>query len=108
MNLPRRKFFHLAAGAAVLPAMWRIARAQSYPARPVRWIVPFPAGGATDLVARIMGQWLSERLGQSFVIENRGGAGGNIGTQAVVSSPADGYILLLIPTASAINATLYP
>jgi len=108
MNLPRRKFLHLAAGAVVLPAAWRIARAQSYPARPVRWIVPFPAGGATDLVARIMGQWLSERLGQPFVIENRAGAGGNIGTQAVVSSPADGYTLLLIPTASAINATLYP
>ena len=108
MKFRRRTFLHLALGAAGLPIISRPVLAQNYPSRPVRWIVPFPAGGATDLVARIMGQWLSERLRQPFVIENRAGAGGNIGTQAVISSPPDGYNLLLIPTASAINATLYP
>jgi tripartite-type tricarboxylate transporter receptor subunit TctC len=84
MKLPRRKFLHLAAGAAALPALSRIARAQAYPSRPVRIIVPFPAGQATDTLARLMGQSLSERLGQPFVIENRTGAGGNIGTESVV------------------------
>ena len=88
MKLPRRQFLHLAAGAAALPAVSRIARAQAYPTRPVRLIVGFPAGGANDIVARLMGQWLSERLGQQFVIENRPGAGGNIGTEAVVRAPA--------------------
>ena len=94
MKLPRRQFLHLAAGAAALPAVSRIARAQTYPSRPVRLIVGFAAGGGTDILARLMGQWLSERLGQPFVIENRPGAGGNIGTEAVVRAPADGYTLL--------------
>src|SRR5262245_45413407 len=107
MKLPRRKFLHLAVGAAALPAVSRIAWAQAYPARPVRLISGFPAGGPTDVLARLMGQWLSERLGQPFVIENRPGAGGNIGTEAVVRAPADGYTLLLVATSSAINATLY-
>ena len=88
MKLPRRQFLHLAAGAAALPAVSRIAWAQAYPTRPVRIIVGFAAGGATDIVARLMGQWLSERLGQPFVIENRPGAGSNIGTEAVVRAPA--------------------
>jgi len=97
----------LATGAAALPLVSRVARAQSYPARPIRWVVPFPPGGATDVVARLISQWLSERLGQPVVIENRGGAGGNIGVQAVVNSPPDGYTILLIPTGATINATLY-
>ena len=103
----RRQFLRLAAGAAALPAMSRIASAQSYPTRPVRLIVPYAAGGGNDIVARLMGQWLSERLGQPFVIENRPGAGTNIGTEAVVHAPADGYTLLLFNSAAAINATLY-
>ena len=107
MKLPRRQFLHLAAGAAALPAVSRIARAQAYPTRPVRIIVGFAPGGATDIVARLMGQWLSERLGQQFVIENRPGAGGNIGTEAVVRAPPDGYTLLLVGAPNAINATLY-
>jgi tripartite-type tricarboxylate transporter receptor subunit TctC len=107
MKLPRRNFLHLAAGAAALPALSRIAWAQTYPARPVRIIVGFPTGGGTDIVARLIGQWLSERLGQSFVIENRPGAGSNIGTEAVVRAPADGYTLLLAATPNAVNATLY-
>src|SRR5262245_1921263 len=97
MKLPRRKFLHLAAGAAALPAVSRIAWAQAYPSRPVRIIVPAAPAGPTDILARLMGQWLSERLGRSFVIENRPGAGGNIGTEAVVRAPPDGYTLLLIP-----------
>src|SRR5262249_10973744 len=107
MKLPRRNFLHLAAGAAALPAVSRIARAQAYPTRPVRVIVPSAPGGATDIVARLIGQWLSERLGQPFVIENRPGAGNNIGTEAVVRAPADGYTLLLAATPNAINATFY-
>ena len=107
MKLPRRQFLHLAAGAAALPAVSRIAWAQAYPTRPVRIIVGFAAGGATDILARLMGQWLSERLGQPFVIENRPGAGSNIGTEAVVRAPPDGYTLLLVSPANAINATLY-
>jgi tripartite-type tricarboxylate transporter receptor subunit TctC len=107
MKLPRRNFLHLAAGAAALPAVSRIARAQAYPTRPVRWIVPYPPGGATDIPARLIGQYLSERLGQQFVIENRTGAGANIGTEAVVRSPPDGYTLLFISTANMINATYY-
>src|SRR6266480_4051193 len=99
--LGRRKFLHLAAGAAALPAVSRIARAETYPSRPVRLIVGFAAGGGYDIVARLMGQWLSERLGQPFVIENRPGAGTNIATEAVVRAPADGYTLLLIATANA-------
>src|SRR5262245_10207320 len=107
MKLPRRQFLHLAAGAAVLPAMSRVARAQAYPARPVRLIVPVAPGGAIDILARLMGQWLSERLGQQFVIDNRPGAGSNIGTEAVVRAPADGYTLLLCGTQNATNAALY-
>jgi tripartite-type tricarboxylate transporter receptor subunit TctC len=107
MKLPRRQFLHLAAGAAALPAMSRIARAQAYPARPVRLIAPFAAGGNVDLVARIMGELLSQRLGQPVIIENRPGAGTNIGTEAVVRAPADGYTLLLASPPAAINATLY-
>jgi len=107
MKLPRRKFLHLAAGAAALPAVSRVARAQAYPSRPVRIIVPFPAGQATDTIARLMGQSLSERLGQPFVIENRTGAGGNIGTESVVRAAPDGYTLLLVGVSNAMNATLY-
>jgi tripartite-type tricarboxylate transporter receptor subunit TctC len=107
MKLPRRNFLHLVAGAAALPAASRFARAQAYPARPVRVIVPAPAGGGYDIVARLMSQWLAERLGQPFVIDNRPGAGGNIGTEAVVRAPRDGYTLLLVAAANAINATLY-
>jgi tripartite-type tricarboxylate transporter receptor subunit TctC len=108
MNLPRRSFLHLAAGAAALAAVSRIAAADTYPLRPVHIIVGFPAGGPGDTLARLIGQWLSERLHQPFVIENRTGAGGNIGTEAVVRAPADGYTLLLATSASAINVTLYP
>ena len=108
MKLPhRRHFLHLTAGAAALPAFSRIARAQTYPSRPVRIIVPFAPGGATDITARLMGQWLSERLGQQFVTENRPGAGSNIGTEVVVNAPPDGYTLLLVGASSAINMTLY-
>ncbi len=107
MKLPRRNFLHLAAGAATLPTISRIARAQAYPSRPVRLTVQVPAGGSPDIVARVIGQWLSERLGQQFVVENRPGASGNIGTEAVVRAPADGYSLLFAMSANAINATLY-
>jgi tripartite-type tricarboxylate transporter receptor subunit TctC len=107
MKLPRRNFLHLAASAAALSAVSRIAWAQAYPSRPVRMIVPIAPGGAQDILARLMGQWLSERLGQPFIIDNRPGGGTNIGTEAVVRAPADGHTLLLIPPDSAINATLY-
>ena len=107
MKLPRRTFLQLAAGAAALPVVSRIAQAQAYPTRPVRIIVGVAAGGGGDLIARVMGQWLSERLGQPFVIENRSGGGGNIGTEAVVRAPPDGYTLLMVGTTQAINATLY-
>lgn len=107
MKIGRRKFLYLAAGAAALPAMSHVATAQAYPSRPVRIVVPVTAGGAQDILARFIGQWLSERLGQPFVIESRPGGGGNIGTEAVVHAPADGYTLLLIASAHAINATLY-
>jgi tripartite-type tricarboxylate transporter receptor subunit TctC len=107
MKVPRRTFLHLAAGAAALPGVSRVARAQSYPTRPARIIVGFAPGGAADIMARLMGQWLSERLGQQFVIENRPGAGGNIATEAAVRSPPDGYTLLLVNSVNAINATLY-
>jgi tripartite-type tricarboxylate transporter receptor subunit TctC len=107
MTLRRRTFLHLAASAATLPAVSMIARAQAYPSRPVRIVVGFPAGGATDIQARLMGQWLSDRLGQQFIVENRAGASGNIGTEAVAKAPADGYTLLQIVTPNAINAALY-
>jgi tripartite-type tricarboxylate transporter receptor subunit TctC len=107
VKLLRRQFLHLAAGAAALPAVSRIAWAQAYPSRPVRIVVGFAAGGPTDILARLVGQWLSERLGQQYVIENRPGAGGNIATEAVVNAPADGYTLLLVAPANTINATLY-
>jgi tripartite-type tricarboxylate transporter receptor subunit TctC len=107
MKLARRTFLHLAAGAAALPAASRMAWSQAYPSRPVRIIVGFPPGGATDIQARLMGQWLSDRIGQQFIIENRPGASGNIGTEAVVRSPADGYTLLQIVTPNAISAALY-
>jgi len=107
MRLPRRKFLHLAAGAAALPAVPRFARAQTYPNRPVRMIVPFGPAGTTDIVARLIGQWLSEHLGQQFIVENRPGGAGNIGTEAVVRAPADGYTLLMIDVSPAINATLF-
>jgi tripartite-type tricarboxylate transporter receptor subunit TctC len=107
MKFPRRTFLGMAVGAAALPAVPRIARAQAYPSRLVRIIVGFPAGGATDIQARLMGQWLSDRLGQQFIIENRAGASGNIGTEAVARAPADGYTLLQIVTPHAINAALY-
>jgi tripartite-type tricarboxylate transporter receptor subunit TctC len=108
VKFPRRQFLHLAAGAAALSALSRIARAQAYPSRPIRWVVGFVPGGATDIIARLMGQWLSERLGQSVVIENRPGAGSNIATEMVVNAPPDGYTLLLVGPANAVNATLYP
>ena len=107
MKLPRRNFLHLAAGTAALPVVSRIAWAQTYPTRPVRIVVPFTPGGANDITARLIGQWLSERLGQQFIIENRPGGGGNIGIEAVVRSPADGYTLLVVGTTAAINATLF-
>src|SRR5499433_895900 len=107
MKLPRRNFLHLAAGAVALPVVSRFAFAQAYPSRPVRIIVPFAPAGASDITARLIGQWLSERLGQQFVIENRPGGGGNIGTEAVVRAPADGYTLLMVGGWNAINATLY-
>jgi tripartite-type tricarboxylate transporter receptor subunit TctC len=107
MKLPRRTFLHLAAGAGALSTTSRVARAQTYPTRPVRILVGYPPGGATEILARLMGQWLAQRLGQPFIIENRPGASGNIATEAVVRSAANGYTLLLVGTANAINATLY-
>src|SRR5882672_9967705 len=107
MTLPRRRFLYLAGAALAAPAWSRVARAQAYPMRPVRWIVGFPAGGSTDIVARIMANWLAERLGQPFIVENRPGAGTNLAVQAVVNSPPDGYTLLFVATTNAINATSY-
>jgi tripartite-type tricarboxylate transporter receptor subunit TctC len=107
MKLPRRKFLQLAASAAALPVVTQMARADTYPSRPVHLIVGFPPGGPTDIFARLIGQWLSERLGQQFLIDNRAGAGGNIGTEAVVNAPPDGYTLLLVLGSNAYNAALY-
>src|SRR6476659_7377217 len=107
MKLPRRTFLHLAGGAAALPTLPRFAWAEAYPTRPVRLIVPLAPAGASDITARLIGQSLSERLGQQFVIDNRPGGGGNIGTEVVVRSPADGYTLLLVGSLNAVNATFY-
>src|SRR5262245_16589108 len=107
MKLPRRQFLRLTASAAALPVFSRVAWAQAYPTRPVRLVVPIAAGGTQDILARLIGQWLSERLGQQFVIDNRPGGGGNIGTEAVVRAPPDGYTLLLVSGANLINAALY-
>jgi tripartite-type tricarboxylate transporter receptor subunit TctC len=107
MKLPRRQFLHLAASAAALPAVSHIASAQTYPTRPVRWIVGFPAGGGADIQARIMAEWLSQRLGQVVVVENRPGAATNIAIQAAINSPPDGYTLVFVSSSNAINATLY-
>ena len=107
MKLPRRQFLHLAAGVAVLPAVSRIARAQSYPTRPARIVVGFPAGTSSDITARLIGQWLSERLGQQFIVENRTGAGTNIAAESVVHAAPDGYSLLWVTQTNAINATVY-
>src|SRR5437588_10160713 len=107
MKVPRRRFLHLAAGAAALPILPHVAGAQTYPMRPVKLVVGYAAGGVTDILARLMGQWLSERLVQPFIIENRPGAGSNIATEAVVNAPSDGYTLLMVSAAHAINVTLY-
>jgi tripartite-type tricarboxylate transporter receptor subunit TctC len=107
MTLVRRRFLQLAAVAPALPSLTRLAAAQTYPARPIRWIVGFPPGGATDVVARLLAQWLSGRLGQPVVVENRPGAGNNVAVQTVVNSPPDGHTLLLVAAASTVNATLY-
>jgi tripartite-type tricarboxylate transporter receptor subunit TctC len=107
MKLPRRRFLHLATGAATLPALFRVASALDYPTRPVHIIVGYAPGGTNDISARLMGQWLSERLGYQFVIENRPGAGSNLATETVVHAPPDGYTLLLVNTSNAINSTLY-
>ena len=107
MKLPRRKFLHLAVGAAALPALPRVAAALDYPSRPVHLVVGFPAGGPADIVARLLGQWLSERLGRPFVIENRPGAGGTVGTEVVARASSDGYTLLQVNTSNSIDATLY-
>jgi tripartite-type tricarboxylate transporter receptor subunit TctC len=107
VTLPRRRFLHLAAGAVALPAVPQVATAQTYPSRAVRLIVGFPAGGPTDITARVMAQWLSERLGQQVVVDNRAGAGSNIATEGVVNAPPDGYTLLLVGATNAINVTLY-
>ena len=108
MKLPhRRQFLHLAAGTAALPFAPHVARAQAYPSRPVRIIVGFAAGGAPDILGRVMAQWLSDRLGQQFIVENRTGAAGNLATEAALGAPPDGYYLLLVTVANAISATLY-
>src|SRR5258708_3919764 len=107
MKLPRRRFLHLAAGAAALPAISRAARAQTYPAKPVRIVVGFAAGGVSDVAAGVIGEWLSERLGEQFIIDNRRGAASNIATELVAHSAADGYTLLLVGPGAAVNATLY-
>ena len=107
MKLLRRKFLHLAAGAAALPAVSRMAGAQAYPSRPLRLVIGYPPAGSADLTARLMGQWLSDRLGQLVVVENRPGAATNLATEAVARAPADGYTLLLVAPANAINATLF-
>src|SRR5262245_27345866 len=107
MKLHRRRFLHLAASAALLPSTSRVGWAQGYPTRPIRWVVGFPPGGSTDIVARIMAPWLSERLGQQVVVENKPGAGTNLAAQSVINAPPDGHTLLFVTPVNAINATLY-
>src|SRR5579871_6916855 len=107
MIIGRRRFLYLTTGAAAMPALSRIAKADTYPSRPVHLIVFYAAGGGNDIIARLMGQWLSQRLNQSFVIENRPGGGGNLGTEYVARAPADGYTLLLTSTANTVNSSLY-
>jgi tripartite-type tricarboxylate transporter receptor subunit TctC len=107
MGIPRRRFVHLAGAALAAPALSRLARAQAYPTRPVRWLLGYPAGGSTDIVVRLMANWLSERLGQPFIVENKPGAGTNLAVQAAVNSPPDGYTLLFAATSNAINASSY-
>ena len=107
MNIPRRRFLHWAGAGVLVPCMVRFARAESYPTRPIHFVVGFPVGGPNDILARLIGQWLSERLGQPVIIENRPGASGNIATEAVVHAPADGYTLLMVGPANAINGSLY-
>ena len=107
MKLPRRQFLRLAAGAVALPAMSRITAAQSYPTRPVHLVVGYPPGGAPDIVNRLIAEWLSERLGQQFIVDNRAGAGSNIGTEIVAKAPPDGYMLFMAVSTNAVNATLY-
>src|SRR5262245_53079685 len=107
MKLPRRNFLHLAAGAAALPAVSRFAWAQAYPTRPVRIIVGYPPGGTTDIAARLIAQWLTERLGQPVVVENRPGASANLAAEAVVRSPPDGYTLLAVTGSNTVNATFF-
>ena len=106
MKLPRRQFLLLAAGAAALPAMSRITAAQSYPTRPVHLVVGYPPGGAPDIVSRLIAEWLSERLDQQFIVDNRAGAGSNIGTEIVAKAPADGYMLFMAVSTNAVNASL--
>ena len=108
MTLPRRKFLHLSASAVALPALSRVARADTYPSHPVRLLVGFAAGSTTDILGRLIGQWLSQRLGQQFVIENRPGAGGNVAAEEMIKSTPDGYTLYMVPPAVAANAALYP
>jgi tripartite-type tricarboxylate transporter receptor subunit TctC len=108
MSFSRRSFLLSAASLSAAPFVSKIAKAEAYPVRPIRFVVPFPAGGVSDIIARQVGQWLSERLGQPLVVEDRGGAGSNLGTEVVVNSPPDGYTLLLDGSANAVNATLYP
>jgi tripartite-type tricarboxylate transporter receptor subunit TctC len=107
MTLPRRRFLHLAAAAAAFPAVSRVAQAQTYPARPLRWVVGFPPGGGADIVSRIMAPWLAQRLGQPVIIENKPGASTNISIQAVVNSPPDGYTLLFVAASATVNVTLF-
>ena len=106
MKLARRRFLHLAAGAAMLPSTSRFGWAQGYPRRPIRWVVGFPPGGSTDIVARIIAPWLSERLGQQVIVENKPGAGTNLAAQSVINAPPDGHTLLFVTPVNAINATL--
>jgi len=107
MNIPRRRFLSLAGAGAIFPSIVKFSRAESYPTRPIHFVVGFPAGGPNDILARLIGQWLSERLGQPVIVENRPGASGNVATEAVVRAPADGYTLLMVGPANAINASLH-